>query len=116
MRLKMLTRATVSRALMTRFSSLLLALALPLTVLAADPVVILQNPQARGDSSFSYRQEFNASCGAPSVGDCSTCSVSCPVGAAAVCKPGKVSSAMGDGTCQREPSCTCQSSAPPAKK
>lgn len=101
---------------MTRLKTLLLALAFPLTVLAADPVVVLQNPQARGDSSFSYRQEFTATCGAPSVGDCSSCTVSCPVGAAATCKPGKVSTAMGDGTCQREPSCTCVSSAPATKK
>ncbi len=101
---------------MNRLHALLFAFALPLTVLAADPVVVLQNPQMRGDSSFSYRQEFNASCGVPTVGDCSSCTVSCPVGAAAVCKPGKVSAAMGDGSCQREPSCTCVSSAPTLKK
>ncbi len=99
-----------------RLPALLLALTLPFTVLAADPVVVLQNPQAAGDSSFSYRQEFTASCSAPGVGDCSSCTVSCPVGAAATCKPGKISAAMGDGTCQREPSCTCVSSAPAPKK
>jgi hypothetical protein len=99
-----------------RLPALLIALALPFTVLAAEPVVVLQNPQSHGDSSFSYRQEFNASCAMPSVGDCASCSVSCPVGTAAVCKPGKVSAAMGDGTCQREPSCTCTSSAPVPKK
>lgn len=92
------------------------ALLLPLAVLAADPVVVLQNPQSHGDSSFSYRQEFNASCGVPGLGDCSSCNVSCPVGAAAVCKPGKVSAVMGDGSCQREPSCTCVSSVPAVKK
>lgn len=101
---------------MNRLPALLLALAFPLAALAAEPVVILQNPQARGDSSFSYRQEFNASCSVAGVGDCASCSVSCPVGSAAVCKPGKVSAAMGDGTCQREPACTCQSSAPTTKK
>ena len=101
---------------MNRFCSVLVALAFPLTVLAAEPIVVLQNPQARGDSSFSYRQEFTASCAAPGVGDCSSCTVSCPVGAAATCKPGKISAAMGDGTCQREPSCTCVSSAAAPKK
>lgn len=101
---------------MTRLKTLLFALAFPLTVLAADPVVVLQNPQSRGDSSFSFRQDFNATCGQPSVGDCGSCTVSCPVGAAATCKPGKVSAAMGDGSCQREPSCTCVSSAPASKK
>lgn len=99
-----------------RLPTLLIALALPFTVLAADPIVVLQNPQARGDSSFSYRQEFNASCAVPGVGDCASCAVSCPVGTAAVCKPGKVSTAMGDGSCQREPSCTCASSTPVPKK
>lgn len=101
---------------MIAFRTLLLALALPLAALAAEPVVVLQNPQSHGDSSFSYRQEFNATCGVPSVGDCSSCTVSCPTGAAAVCKPGKVSAVMGDGSCQREPSCTCQSSTPLLKK
>ena len=101
---------------MNRFCSLLVALVFPLTVFAAEPIVVLQNPQARGDSSFSYRQEFTASCSSPGVGDCSSCTVSCPVGAAATCKPGKISAAMGDGSCQREPSCTCVSSAPSPKK
>jgi len=101
---------------MNKIHALLLAVAFSFSALAAEPVVVLQNPQARGDSSFSYRQEFNASCGAPGVGDCSSCNVSCPVGAAAVCKPGKVSAVMGDGSCQREPSCTCQSSVPVLKK
>lgn len=101
---------------MNRFCSLLVALVFPLTVLAAEPIVVLQNPQARGDSSFSYRQEFTASCSSPGIGDCSSCTVSCPVGTAATCKPGKISAAMGDGSCQREPSCTCVSSAPSPKK
>ena len=101
---------------MNRFCSLLVALVFPLTVLAAEPIVVLQNPHAHGDSSFSYRQETTASCSAPGLGDCSSCTVSCPVGAAATCKPGKISAAMGDGSCQREPSCTCVSSAPTPKK
>jgi hypothetical protein len=102
---------------MKLFRNLLLALALPTSVLAADPVVLLQNQQSHpGDSSFSFRQEITASCGAPSVGDCGSCNVSCAVGQAATCKPGKVLAATGDGTCQREPSCTCQSATAPAPK
>ena len=96
---------------MTRFRTLML-LALPLCAAAADPVLLMQNTQTRpGDSSFSFRQEVTASCSAPSVGDCGSCMVSCPVGQAATCKPGKVLAATGDGTCQREPSCTCQGAA-----
>lgn len=101
---------------MNRFCSLLAALLVPLAVLAAEPIVVLQNPHTQDDSSFSYRQEVMASCSAPGLGDCSSCTVSCPVGAAATCKPGKISAAMGDGSCQREPSCTCVSSAPTPKK
>lgn len=101
---------------MNKITASLAALLFSLSAIAAEPVVVLQNPQTRGDSSFSYRQEFNATCGVPTIGDCSSCTVSCPVGTAAACKPGKVSTALGDGSCQREPSCTCQSSAPAAKK
>jgi hypothetical protein len=92
------------------------ALLLTGTTQAVEPVVILQNPPTGGDSSFGIRQEFIASCQMPSVGECSSCMVTCPVGAAAVCKPARVAVALGDGTCQREPTCTCQSATAPAKK
>lgn len=79
---------------------------------ANDPVVILQGSAAPGDSTFSLRHEQPASCSVQGQGDCASCSVSCQTGQAAVCKPGKVSAAMGDGSCQREPVCRCESATP----
>lgn len=78
---------------------------------ATEPVVILQGA-APGDSRFSLRNEPSASCSAASVGDCGSCSVSCPQGQAAVCKPGKVQALVGDGSCQREPVCRCDNASP----
>ena len=88
------------------------------TALAAtDPLVILQGSTGAGDSTINLRHEQPAACAMPSVGDCASCAVSCQTGQAAVCKPGKVSAAMGDGSCQREPVCRCESATPgPATK
>lgn len=84
---------------------------------ATEPVVVLHGSGVPGDSRFSLRDEPSASCSAPGVGDCSSCSVSCPQGQAAVCKPGKVQAALGDGSCQREPVCRCDNaSAEPATR
>lgn len=84
---------------------------------ATDPVVILQGSAGPGDSTLNLRHEQPAACSVPSVGDCASCSVSCATGQAAVCKPGKVSAVMGDGSCQREPVCRCESATPgPATK
>lgn len=84
---------------------------------ANDPLVVLQGTTAPGESTLNLRHERPASCAVSSVGDCASCSVSCATGQSAVCKPGKVSAAMGDGSCQREPVCRCESATPgPATK
>lgn len=84
---------------------------------ATDPLVVLQGTTAPGESTLNLRHEQPASCSVSGVGDCASCSVSCATGQAAVCKPGKVSAAMGDGSCQREPVCRCESATPgPATK
>lgn len=79
---------------------------------AAEPVVVLHGSAVPGDSRFSLRDEPSASCSSPGVGDCGSCSVSCPQGQAAVCKPGKVQALVGDGSCQREPVCRCENASP----
>ena len=79
---------------------------------ASDPLVVLQGTTAPGESTLNLRHEQPASCAVSSVGDCASCSVSCATGQSAVCKPGKVSAAMGDGSCQREPVCRCESATP----
>ena len=78
--------------------------------IAADPLVVVHGAApSSGESTLNFRNEQPAACSTPGVGDCGTCSVSCATGQAAMCKPGKVSVAIGDGTCQREPMCRCDS-------
>lgn len=48
-------------------------------------------------------QEPYSSCATAEVGDCGQCSVACPVGQSASCKPGKTGAAG----CTREPVCAC---------
>lgn len=79
---------------------------------AAEPVVVLHGSTAAGESTLNLRNQPPASCSAASVGDCGSCAVSCTIGQAAVCKPGKVLAAMGDGSCQREPVCRCDDASP----
>ena len=101
---------TLSRSL--RLVLTLTALTIGSAHAATDPVVILQGTSAPGESTFNLRHEQPAACSSAGVGDCASCSVSCQTGQSAVCKPGKVAAAMGDGTCQREPVCRCESATP----
>jgi hypothetical protein len=47
-----------------------------------------------------------ATCTSPSVIECGVCSISCPVGKEALCKPG-YSANPGHGVCTILPSCSC---------
>ena len=101
----------------SRFLRVLLLLSAACTTAAspafgAEPLVVLQGSAAPGESTLNLRHEQPAACSVQGVGDCASCSVSCATGQAAVCKPGKVSAAMGDGSCQREPVCRCESATP----
>lgn len=79
---------------------------------AAEPVVILHDDAARsgksGDKIFDIRQNAGSRCEATAVGSCGSCAVSCPVGEAATCRPGKAVGKTADASCVTEPSCTCK--------
>lgn len=78
--------------------------------IAADPLVVVHGSAlTNGESTLNFRNEQPAACSTANVGDCGTCSVSCATGQSASCKPGKVSVAIGDGSCQRAPVCRCDS-------
>ena len=67
-------------------------------------------PAASGDTTIHVRSDEGSSCSAPVVGACGTCTISCPVGKAAVCKPGLVvgSSGSGQASCLEPPACLCR--------
>ena len=49
------------------------------------------------------KTEVGASCKAPAVGVCASCSVTCPVGQTATCTGGRVAGNV----CHVQPSCKC---------
>lgn len=89
-----------------------LSLTLAGTAWAAEPVVVLhgngnQNLTAPANS-LDIQQNTGSRCEARAVGNCGSCSVSCPVGQAATCKPGRAVSKEPDASCTTDPSCTCK--------
>ncbi len=89
-----------------------LSLAIASAAGAAEPVVVLhgntsQNLTAQ-PGSVDIQQNTGSRCETRAVGNCGSCSVSCPVGLAATCKPGRAVSKDADASCTTEPSCTCK--------
>lgn len=89
-----------------------LALLLCGAATAAEPVVILHDDATRSDArhgnAVEIQQNYGARCEAPALGSCGSCAVSCPVGQAATCRPGKAVGKGEDASCLREPACTCR--------
>jgi hypothetical protein len=88
-----------------------LSLALASAAWAADPIVVLQGKTSQNlttPNSVDIQQNTGSRCEARAVGNCGSCSVSCPVGQAATCKPGRAVSKDVDASCTIEPSCTCK--------
>ena len=79
---------------------------------AAEPVVVLHGNTSQNltapANSVDIQQNTGSRCEARAVGNCGSCSVSCPVGQAATCKPGRAVSKDIDASCTIEPSCTCK--------
>ena len=79
---------------------------------AAEPVVVLHGNNNQGltapANSVDIQQNSGSRCEARAVGNCGSCSVSCPVGQAATCKPGRAVSKDPDASCTTDPSCTCK--------
>ncbi|TXI83502.1 MAG: hypothetical protein E6Q40_10890 [Cupriavidus sp.] len=89
-----------------------LSLAVAGAVLAAEPVVVLHGNTSQNlsapSNSVDIQQNSGSRCEARAVGNCGSCSVSCPVGQAATCKPGRAVSKDADASCTIDPSCTCK--------
>ena len=79
---------------------------------AAEPVVVLHDDAMHGgksgDQILDIRQNAGSRCEAHAVGNCGSCAVSCPVGEAATCRPGKAVGKAEDASCVTEPSCNCK--------
>lgn len=89
-----------------------LSLAVAGAAWAADPVVVIHGNTSQNltasPSSVDIQQNTGSRCEARAVGNCGSCSVSCPVGQAATCKPGRAVSDAANASCTTEPSCTCK--------
>jgi hypothetical protein len=78
---------------------------------AAEPVVVLHGNASQNltaPNSVDIQQNTGSRCEARAVGNCGSCSVSCPVGQAATCKPGRAVGRDLEASCTTEPSCTCK--------
>lgn len=97
---------------MKRTARLLLPLLLGLSGAAfADPghgPVIVTTPAPAANSNINLQTNSGSACAAPSVGNCGTCSVSCPTGQAAMCKPGLAVNSQAGASCVTPPECKCQ--------
>jgi hypothetical protein len=99
---------------MNTLRNLLLSFSLLATgaAFAAEPVVVLhddagQNIKGRAQT-LDIQQNTGSRCESPAIGSCGSCAVSCPVGEASICRPGKAVSRSADASCVIEPSCSCK--------
>lgn len=73
------------------------------------PVIVKSEAPKEGISTLNLQSSQGSACTTPTVGLCGMCSISCPTGKAAVCKPGM---SVGGGTptssCVQPPDCKCQ--------
>jgi hypothetical protein len=86
----------------------------PLVLLAAacahadpHPVVVTDAPRG-SESTINVQSSQGTACASPGIGNCGTCSVSCPTGKAAMCKPGIAVNAKLGASCVTPPECRCQ--------
>ena len=71
--------------------------------------VLINTPTAQGsDSNINLQSNTGSACAAPSVGNCGSCSVTCPTGHAAMCKPGLAVNPQPGASCATAPECKCQ--------
>ncbi len=60
------------------------------------------------DSNINIQSTGGSACASPSIGNCGSCSVACPTGQAAMCKPGLAVNATPGASCLTPPECHCQ--------
>ncbi|PTU32940.1 hypothetical protein [Stenotrophobium rhamnosiphilum] len=98
---------------MNIFRSLFLGLSLLLAgaAFAAEPVVLLNGNTSQNitaPNTVDIQQNTGSRCEARPVGNCGSCAVSCPVGKAAICKPGRAVGKDIEASCTTDPSCVCK--------
>ncbi|MDB5987202.1 MAG: hypothetical protein JWR16_2255 [Nevskia sp.] len=74
----------------------------------ASPVIIKQNSARGTDSNINIQSTGGSACTAPTIGNCGACSVACPTGQAAMCKPGLAVNQVPGASCVTPPECKCQ--------
>ncbi|MGH8505242.1 MAG: hypothetical protein ACRETM_04670 [Stenotrophobium sp.] len=87
-----------------------LSMLLAQAALAGEPVIVMHDPApARSDSStLNIQNNHGSHCEAANVGSCGSCAVTCAVGTAAMCRPGKSVGHDADASCVRDPVCQCK--------
>ncbi|HWU68585.1 MAG TPA: hypothetical protein VN046_06905 [Stenotrophobium sp.] len=87
-----------------------LCLLLAQSALAREPVIVMHDPApARsGSSTLNIQNNQGSHCEAADVGSCGSCAITCAVGTAAMCRPGKSVGHDADASCVRDPVCQCK--------
>lgn len=70
--------------------------------------LIVTTPPAAADSNINLQTNTGSACAAQPVGNCGSCSVTCPTGHAAMCKPGLSVNNQPGASCVTPPECKCQ--------
>jgi hypothetical protein len=70
--------------------------------------VLVTTPQAGTDSNINLQTNTGSACAAPAVGNCGSCSITCPTGHTAMCKPGLAVNNQSGASCLNPPECKCQ--------
>jgi hypothetical protein len=71
--------------------------------------VLINTPTAQSsDNNINLQTNTGSACSSPSVGNCGSCSITCPTGHAAMCKPGLAVNGQPAASCLTAPECKCQ--------
>ena len=71
--------------------------------------VLINTPTVQGsDNNINLQTNTGSACSSPSIGNCGSCSVTCPTGHAAMCKPGLAVNPQPGASCLTAPECKCQ--------
>lgn len=70
--------------------------------------IVVTTPQTGIDSNINLQTSTGSSCAASPVGNCGSCTISCPTGHAAMCRPGLAVNNQSGASCLNPPECKCQ--------
>ena len=70
--------------------------------------VILATPAPSANSNINLQTNTGSACAAQPTGNCGSCSVTCPTGQAAMCKPGLAVNNQAGASCLTAPECKCK--------